>query len=89
MAAGPSQSAALALGNGERNEAISLFLLCATAGSLVAVMPAGFLSARASRLDSCYVTTPNGIVAGSSKRNERSYGNALLSVGPFASRENR
>ena len=62
---------------------LSLFLLCATAGSLVAVMPPGFLSAQASRPDSCYVTTPNGIVAGSSERNERSYGNALLSVGPL------
>jgi len=46
-------------------------------------MPPGFLSAQASRPDSCYVTTPNGIVAGSSERNEGSYGNALLSVGPF------
>jgi len=62
---------------------LSLFLLCVTAGSLVAVMPPGFLSAQASRPDSCYVTTPNGIVAGSSERNEGSYGNALLSVGPF------
>jgi hypothetical protein len=62
---------------------LSLFLLCVTAGSLVAVMPHGFLSAQASRPDSCYVTTPNGIVAGSSERNEGSYGNALLSVGPF------
>ena len=62
---------------------LSLFLLCVTAGSLVAVMPPSFLSAQASRPDSCYVTTPNGIVAGSSERNERSYGNALLSVGPF------
>jgi hypothetical protein len=61
----------------------SLFLLCITAGSLVAVMPPGLLSAQVSRPDSCYVTTPNGIVAGSSERNERSYGNALLSVGPF------
>jgi len=37
---------------------LSLFLLCVTAGSLVAVMPPGFLSAQASRPDSCYVTTP-------------------------------
>lgn len=62
---------------------LCLFLLCVTAGSLVAVKPPGFLSAQESRPDSCYVTTPNGIVAGSSERNERSYGNALLSVGPF------
>lgn len=62
---------------------LSLFLLCVTAGSLLAVMPPGFLSGRASRPDSCYITTPNGIVAGSSERNEGSYGNALLSVGPF------
>lgn len=31
----------------------------------------------------CDVTVPNGIVAGSSERQEWSYGNALLSVGPF------
>jgi hypothetical protein len=31
----------------------------------------------------CRVTTPNGIVAGSSRAREDSYGNAQLSVGPF------
>jgi hypothetical protein len=31
----------------------------------------------------CDVTVPNGIVAGSSERQDSSYGNALLSVGPF------
>lgn len=31
----------------------------------------------------CDVTVPNGIVAGSSERQDWSYGNALLSVGPF------
>lgn len=31
----------------------------------------------------CDVTVPNGIVAGSSGRQDWSYGNALLSVGPF------
>ena len=31
----------------------------------------------------CNVTAPNGIVAGSTERQESSYGNALLSVGPF------
>ena len=31
----------------------------------------------------CNVTAPNGIVAGSSERQEPSFGNALLSVGPF------
>jgi len=62
---------------------LRLFLFCVTAGSLVAVMPPDFLSAQASRPDSCHVTTTNGIVAGSSERNEGSYGNALLSVGPF------
>ena len=31
----------------------------------------------------CDVTVPNGIVAGSSERQAWSYGNALLSVGPF------
>jgi hypothetical protein len=36
------------------------------------------------RLDApCHVTLPNGVVAGSSERQEGSYGNALLSVGPF------
>jgi hypothetical protein len=61
---------------------LSLFLLCITAGSLVAVRPPG-VSAQASRPDSCHVTKPNGIVAGLSERHEGSYGNALLSVGPF------
>jgi len=60
------------------------FFVCATIGYLtVAVMSSGFLSAQGSRPASCQVTKPNGIVAGSSERNERSYGNALLSVGPF------
>ena len=31
----------------------------------------------------CAVTAPNGVVAGSSEREENSYGNAQLSVGPF------
>ena len=31
----------------------------------------------------CDVTSPNGIVAGETERQEESYGNALLSVGPF------
>jgi hypothetical protein len=31
----------------------------------------------------CHLTTPNGIVAGLSEHHEGSYGNALLSVGPF------
>jgi hypothetical protein len=31
----------------------------------------------------CNVTAPNGTVAGSSERQDWSYGNALLSVGPF------
>jgi hypothetical protein len=31
----------------------------------------------------CNMTTPNGIVAGLSERQEWSYGNTLLSVGPF------
>ena len=33
--------------------------------------------------NACSVTVPNGMVAGSSERQEWSYGNALLSVGPF------
>ena len=59
---------------------LSLFLLCVAAGNFVAVLPPGFLSARASRPDSCHVTVPNGTVAGSTQRNKTSYGNALLSV---------
>lgn len=31
----------------------------------------------------CNVTAPDGVVAGSAERQEWSYGNALLSVGPF------
>jgi len=31
----------------------------------------------------CRVTIPNGVVAGSSERDQNSYGNAALSVGPF------
>jgi hypothetical protein len=49
----------------------------------VAAMRPDFPSAQASRPYSCHVTIPNGTVAGSSERNEGSYGNALLSVGPF------
>lgn len=33
--------------------------------------------------DSCHVTSPNGIVAGTTERHEDSYGNSLLSLGPF------
>lgn len=58
---------------------LSLFLFYVT----VVLIAPSFLSAQASRPDSCHVTTPNKIVAGSSERNEGSYGNALLSVGPF------
>jgi hypothetical protein len=75
------------------------FLVCVTAANLaIAVAPhgtgvpadsclesvsPGFLLAQAIQPDSCHVTIPNGIVAGSSDRNEKSYGNTLLSVGPF------
>jgi hypothetical protein len=52
-------------------------------GLLFAAMPRGTLSAQASRPDTCHVTSPSGIVAGSPPQNEGSYGNALLSVGPF------
>lgn len=63
---------------------LTFFLVCVAAANLaVAVMPHSFLAAQTLRPDSCHATTPNGIVAGSSERNERSYGNALLSVGPF------
>jgi hypothetical protein len=57
---------------------------CVIAGYLtVAVMSSSSVSAQELRPDSCHPTKPNGIVAGSSERNEGSYGNALLSVGPF------
>lgn len=62
---------------------LSLFLFYVSAGSLVVLIAPNFLSAQASRTDSCHVSTPNKIVAGSLERNEGSYGNALLSVGPF------
>ena len=65
------------------------FFVCITAGYLtVAVMSPGFLLAQELRPDSCHPTKPNGIVAGSSERDDRSYGNALLSVGPFGLWEN-
>lgn len=56
-----------------------LTLLVFLAGLLMATMSPGLLSAQ----DSCHPTKPNGIVAGSPQRSEGSYGNALLSVGPF------
>ena len=55
-------------------------LFVATAGVLALAVP---ISGQASKPDSCRVTAPNGIVAGSSRRNGNSYGNTLLSVGPF------
>ncbi|HEX7798579.1 MAG TPA: hypothetical protein VF456_29645, partial [Vicinamibacterales bacterium] len=33
-------------------------------------------------VSTCAVTVPNGVVAGSSVRDQSSYGNAALSVGP-------
>ena len=33
--------------------------------------------------DSCSVTAPNGVVAGQAARDDGSFGNAMLSVGPF------
>jgi len=57
---------------------------CVIAGHLiVAVMSSNSVSAQELRPDSCHPTKPNGIVAGSPERNDGSYGNALLSVGPF------
>jgi hypothetical protein len=45
---------------------LSFFLVCVTAANLaVAVMSPSFLSAHTLRPDSCLVTTPKGIVAGS------------------------
>src|SRR6516164_4123244 len=65
------------------------FFVCVTAGYLtIALIPPGFLIAQESRRDSCHPTKPNGIVAGSSEPNDRSYGNVLLSVGPFGLWEN-
>ena len=62
---------------------------CVIAGYLtVAVMSSISVSAQELQPDSCHPTKPNGIVAGSSERNDRSYGNALLSVGPFGLWEN-
>lgn len=62
----------------------NFFLACVIAATLVvAFMPSGLLYAQTLQPDSCHVTRPNGIVAGSSERNKESYGNALLSVGPF------
>jgi hypothetical protein len=61
-----------------------LFLFCLLAGILsVLVIQPRYIFAQAVQPDSCHVTTPNGIVAGSAERNEGSYGNAMLSVGPF------
>ena len=62
---------------------LRLFLRCLATAGLLTVMPSGFLPAQTSRPDSCHVTVPNGVVAGASERSEASYGNALLSVGPF------
>jgi hypothetical protein len=54
---------------------------------LAAVGSAMFVPVRAKQLlqsgAPCDVTVPNGIVAGSAERQEWSYGNAALSVGPF------
>jgi hypothetical protein len=59
-------------------------LVClATASLATTSIPGTFLAGRGLQPGSCHVTTPNGIVAGSADRNETSYGNALLSVGPF------
>jgi hypothetical protein len=60
---------------------LCLSLLSVTVGSLVVVLLPGFVSAQASSAAACYVTAPNGIVAGSSRRTKWNYGNALLSVG--------
>ena len=69
---------------------LSFFLVLVTVANLaVLAMPAGtgtpaaFPAAQALQPHSCHVTTPNGIVAGSSELNEKSHVNALLSVGPF------
>jgi hypothetical protein len=69
---------------GKRMKQLTFPRLCVIAVNLaIAVVPIGLPSAQAPRPDSCHVTTPNGIVAGSLERDEKSYGNALLSVGPF------
>jgi hypothetical protein len=56
---------------------IVAFALVAAIGSPMGAQPSPQASTH------CNVTAPNGIVAGQSERQERSYGNAQLSVGPF------
>ena len=54
---------------------------------LASLFVVAFRSASAQQLPGanvpCDVTSPNGIVAGETARQDESYGNALLSVGPF------
>jgi len=54
---------------------------------VVSVIAMGYSSMSAQQLPQgdapCNVTTPNGVMAGSSEQQKGSYGNALLSVGPF------
>src|SRR5882672_2829022 len=52
--------------------------------AVVSVLGFPVSAAPPSQSDStCQVTSPNGIMAGSSEPEAGSYGNALLSVGPF------
>jgi hypothetical protein len=58
---------------------LAFFVICTAS----VVAPSCVVFARTLQRDSCPVTAPNGTVAGLSERHEGSYGNALLSVGPF------
>lgn len=62
---------------------LNFSLVCLAASLAITFTSSGVPSGRSLQPDSCHVTTPNGIVAGSSERNENSYGSTLLSVGPF------
>jgi hypothetical protein len=66
-----------------------LILRVVVLASVVGAMCSSVLAQQLSTADSpCNVTAPNGIMAGSSERREGSYGNTLLSVGPFGMWEN-
>jgi hypothetical protein len=60
------------------------FLRLSRTAALVACLAAtGACHASQKPKDTCQVTQPNGVVAGSSERQDGSYGNARVSVGPF------
>ena len=51
---------------------------------MVAAVATAQSRGQALQSDTCNVTVPNGIVGGSSDRDDHSYGNSYLSVGPVA-----